>query len=104
MNLNLLFIIFFTHHVLCISTNTFEYECENYEKDEQALQSAYKMRYEFRMTSNKGRWDNVKAQCSDMGGQLISHNLRDEGLQYHEFFFFLAATYVFVFQRVFKTN
>ena len=42
MNLNLLFIIFFTHHVLCINTNTFEYECENYEKDEQALQSAYK--------------------------------------------------------------
>ena len=41
MKLHLIFIIFFVHHGICMKTDTFEYQCESYEKDEQALQSSY---------------------------------------------------------------
>ena len=41
MKLHLIFIIYFVHHGVCMKTDTFEYQCESYEKDEQALQSSY---------------------------------------------------------------
>ena len=43
------------------------------------------MKYEFRVTSNQGTWEYAQAQCGDMGGQLISQNLGNEGRQYHKF-------------------
>ena len=41
MKLHLLFIIYFVHHGACMNINSYEYQCESYEKDEQALQSSY---------------------------------------------------------------
>ena len=41
-------------------------------------------KYEFKLTLEKGNFDNARAQCADFGGDLITVNLGPEGKQYHE--------------------
>ena len=41
-------------------------------------------KYEFKLTPNKGNFENVRQQCASLGGDLITVNLGPEGKQYHE--------------------
>ena len=42
------------------------------------------VRYEFRITPSTGNFENVRAQCASMGGDLLSVSMKADGSQYHE--------------------
>merc|ERR1712183_826760 len=79
MKVSFLLVIFITTQftkTLCQKEDKIQiaFECDDFRKAKEQFESNY-LTYTFKITTNRGTFDNCRQQCIDLGGDLIQHNL-----------------------------